>query len=129
MQPKDFDTWNGQKKQLHARSTRVYFHEREAWWCSLGVNVGFEEDGTGRNHDRPVVVLKGLSAQTALVVPLTTSPQKHPMRPAVGVVDGKEAHALLSQIRTVDTRRFLRKVGTIDKTLFAQLRKNVREFL
>ena len=24
----------------------VYFHEREIWFCYLGVNIGSEQDGT-----------------------------------------------------------------------------------
>ena len=41
MQPKDFDRWNEQKKKLHDGEREVLFHEREIWWCSLGVNIGF----------------------------------------------------------------------------------------
>ena len=34
---KDFDKWNELKKKLHVRDERILFHEREIWWCSLGV--------------------------------------------------------------------------------------------
>ena len=39
---KNFDEWNGQKKKVHNRDEQIIFHEREIWWCSLGVNVGVE---------------------------------------------------------------------------------------
>ena len=39
---KDFDGWNETKKQIHGRHDAPFYHERELWWCTLGVNVGFE---------------------------------------------------------------------------------------
>ena len=55
---KDFDGWNLSKKALHAREAKIYCHPREIWWCAFGVNIGFEQDGTGRNFDRPVAVIR-----------------------------------------------------------------------
>ncbi|MBU2219125.1 hypothetical protein KKG15_01365 [Patescibacteria group bacterium] len=43
MKEKDFDAWNIQKKKIHSRDEKILFHEREIWWCSLGVNIGFEQ--------------------------------------------------------------------------------------
>ncbi len=123
---KDFDGWNERKKDVHRDGTRKLYHEREVWWCSLGVNVGFEQDGAGEEFRRPVIVLKGLSRQTCLVIPLTTSSHIHPMRPSVGAVDGKAARALLSQIRVIDTKRLVRKVGYLDKNIFQNIQKAVR---
>ena len=49
---KDFDKWNELKKKLHVRQERLLFHEREIWWCSLGVNIGFEENGKNEKTNR-----------------------------------------------------------------------------
>ncbi len=59
---KDFDTWNNLKKGVNAGKGKLY-KERDIWWCSLGVNVGFEQDGTGNSYERPVVVLRGFVGQ------------------------------------------------------------------
>ncbi len=125
---KDFDGWNKQKKNINGRRG-PFCHAREVWWCALGVNVGFEQDGTDGDFRRPVLVLRVFSAQTALVVPLTTSASEHPFRLSVGIIDGKEAHALLSQVRVVDTKRLIRKVVRIEKHLFETIRKAVKESL
>ena len=58
---KDFDRWNINKKRLHSQNVLHFYHEREIWWCSLGVNIGFEQDGTGKNFDRPVIVVRGFN--------------------------------------------------------------------
>ncbi len=78
---------------------------REIWWCRLGVNVGTEQDGKGNWYVRPCIILRGFGADACLVAPLTTSPRKHSLRVPVGLIEGDEARANLSQIRVIDTRR------------------------
>lgn len=41
-------------------------------------------------------------------------------------IQGKKASAILSQIRVVDTRRLVEKIGFLDKEIFKQLRKTAR---
>ena len=126
---KDFDSWNKKKREIHQHTRAPFCHERELWWCALGVNIGFEQDGSEEEHNRPILVLKGLSSQTCLVIPLTTSPRVHPFRPSIGIVEGKKAHALLSQIRVIDTKRLIRKIGYLDKKIFQDIRKIAKDML
>lgn len=122
---KDFDKWNIEKKQANIERPRFYT-VREIWWCRLGVNIGNEQDGSGKLFLRPVVVVRGFGKDTCLVIPLTTSPHKHPLRIPVGKIQDKEAAAILSQIRVVDTRRLVEKVGFLNKEIFTQLRKTAK---
>ncbi len=73
---KDFDTWNIQKKEIHESGEGRFYRAREVWWCSLGINIGFEQDGTGKTSDRPVLILKPFSRHVCLIVPLTSSKKK-----------------------------------------------------
>ena len=125
---KDFDGWNKEKKITDSGKGRFY-HEREVWWCSLGVNVGHEQDGTGKEFRRPVLILKALSRQTCLVIPLSSVQHVHPMRMSVGVVGGREAQAILSQMRVVDTKRFISRMDILKKETFEEIRKAVRAML
>lgn len=118
---KDFDGWNLQKKQLHEKGAAPYYHQREVWWCSLGVNVGFEQDGTGEHYDRPVVVIRGFSPHVFFGVALTGRKKSGRFFTPVGTVDGREASAILSQVRLIDTRRLVRKIGTLDEGIFERL--------
>jgi hypothetical protein len=47
MYHKDLDRWNELKKKIdsYPADNVPYFHEREIWFCSIGHNVGFEQDG------------------------------------------------------------------------------------
>ena len=126
---KDFDNWNIKKKEIDSRSVAPFYHEREIWWCALGINVGFEQDGSDIEYRRPVLILKGLSKQTCLVIPLTTSTHTHKLRPSIGLVEDKEACALLSQMKVIDTKRLVRKIGNLDKNIFDEIRKTVKGML
>lgn len=126
---KDFSQWNTLKKNFHTVGKSKFYHAREIWWCALGVNVGSEQDGSGDEYRRPVLVLKGLGSDTCLVVPLTTSLRTHSFRIPICLVQGKEAHALLSQLRVVDTKRFVRKIGFLNKDSFEVIRKAARDML
>src|SRR5262249_4092314 len=56
---KDYDRWsehNEHKKKIHNSSERPFYHAGEICWCSVGINIGNELDGTGNEHDRPVLV-------------------------------------------------------------------------
>ena len=69
---KDFWKWHGKKENIHDEGHRVFFHEREIWFCHLGANIGFEEDGKGENFGRPVVVFRKFNNEVFWGVPLTT---------------------------------------------------------
>ena len=123
---KDFDSWNIKKKDVDARETGPFFKESEVWWCSLGVNVGFEQDGNGFDYDRPVVIVRAFSRSVCLVVPLTTSTKENQYHVSVGVIDEKNASAIISQIRLVDTRRLINRIAVIDDEIFEIIRKAIR---
>ena len=125
---KDFDGWNTIKKRTHAELPRLYTL-REIWWCRLGVNIGTEQDGRGEWYVRPCVILRGFGPDACLVAPLTTSMREHPLRVYVGDVEGREARANISQLRVIDTRRLERKIGFLEKDMFAGVRKAAKGLL
>lgn len=60
---KDFDVWNNKKKELNNAVFNSYVHAREIWWCSIGINVGDEEDGKNSMFERPVLIIKKFNQQ------------------------------------------------------------------
>ena len=93
------------------------------------MNVGFEQDGEGKEYQRPVLIFKGFSKDTCLIFPLTTSISKHKMRIPVGIVDKNEASVIISQPKLIDTKRLVEKVGFLDKEIFETIRKAVKDIL
>ena len=46
---KDYKNWHKLKSQIDSVGVEKFFHEQEIWWCSVGVNVGYEIDGKNTN--------------------------------------------------------------------------------
>lgn len=122
---KDFDTWNQEKKLIDAGKPKVFFHTREVWWCKLGINIGFEQDGKNSQFSRPVVILKTYSINAALVVPLTSKDKKGTYYFDLGKIGGRDAKAVLSQIRFIDKRRLMKKLDVVNKETFEKLRSAI----
>ena len=101
------------------------FHEREVWWCALGTNIGYEQDGSSELFTRPVVILSKFNLDACLIVPLTAKPKKGKYYFSVGDVSGRDAVAVLSQIRFVDRKRLAMKIATMDRDIFDALTKEV----
>jgi mRNA interferase MazF len=126
---KDFNLWNKNKQDIHYGSGNKFYHQREVWWCSLGVNIGFEQDGKGITQERPVLIIKGFNRYICIVVPLTTVIKDNPYYIPLGKICNKNSFAIISQIRLIDTKRLVNKIGIIDKKLFSSVRKAVKDIL
>ena len=126
---KDFDGWNEEKKTTHARKDMLLYRERDVRWCRLGINVGFEQDGTGMSHSRPVIIFKAFSRYVCLIIPLTTSTKQNPYHVSVGIIGNRPAFAIISQLRLVDTKRLDQKITILDKNIFEDIRKAVKAIL
>lgn len=125
---KNFDSWNKRKKEINELEPNFY-HEREIRWCSLGINVGFEQDGTDGTYRRPVLILKGFSRNVCLIVPLTTSKRKNLYHIHIGKVEGREAFVITSQIRLIDTKRLHDRLAIINENKFEEIRKTIRDLI
>jgi mRNA-degrading endonuclease toxin of MazEF toxin-antitoxin module len=126
---KPFDLWNEKKKVINSQDENKLYHEREVWWCYLGINIGYEQDGTGSIGERPVIIIRGFSKFVCLVIPLTTSIKKNPYHFDVGLVEDRQAFAILSQIKLIDTKRLINKMGYIDQDKFEAIKKAVKNII
>ncbi len=126
---KDFDTWNNQKKGTDTTGTNKWCNERDIWWCRLGLNVGFEQDGKGTDFSRPVLILRTFGIRTALIVPLTTSKKQDRYHVFVGEVLKGESSVIITQMRLVDTKRLDDKRGRVSVEQFEIIRKAIKDLL
>lgn len=125
---KDFDRWNKQKKEADALHERPMFREREVWWCSLGVNVGDEQDGKGQSFTRPVLVLKKFNRNIFMGVPLSTQLKDNPFYHRI-FFKGIEQSVLLSQLRILDVKRFRDKMGDLPSQEVEKIKEKLRKLV
>lgn len=99
------------------------FKEGDIWWCSIGMNVGVEIFGKGKYFARPVIIFKKFDAYSFLGIPLTTQPKTGTSYVSF-VYSNREQSAILSQIRTLDSRRLRDKIGSLPENSFEEIRKS-----
>ncbi len=126
---KDFKKWHEKKAVVDAAINRPFFHEQEIWWCALGVNVGFEQDGGGTDFLRPVVVFRKFNNEIFWGIPLTHTKKKTQYYFSFVVTGEGSSTAILSQLRLIDARRLSHKLGDITRKDFEALTKKFKALL
>jgi len=125
---KDFNGWIAKKKESHYRKTLPpMFKERDIWWVSVGVNVGFEEDGKNSNFVRPVLVLKKFNRELFLGVPLSTKLKDNKYYVPISIKQ-ETVSAMTSQIRVFSSKRIWNKLAELDEKDFIKIVGEVAKF-
>jgi len=128
---KNYQKWMPVKAEIHNDGNRpIGFKEGEIWWCSLGENIGFEEDGKSSRYTRPVLVYKVYSRQLFIAIPLSTTKNRGKYYFEFEF-NGKISVALLSQIRALDSSRLGNggKIGKITPKQMAGIRQGLLNIL
>lgn len=130
---KDYENWHKKKKILNEREDvdNIFFREKEVWWTALGVNIGFEQDGKGEEFRRPVLILKKYNKYLVLIVPLTTKIKKDNKYYVNCSIrnDTIPRMAIISQVRPIDTKRFIDKLGVADEDSFTKIKNAIKAML
>lgn len=126
---KDFDGWNDEKKKLDATPQAIFCHKREIWWCTLGVNIGFEQHSMSDDFSRPIVVIRCFTADMFWGVPLTTKVRDDvPFRVRIKVND-EQNDAMILQMRSYDRKRLRRKLGVVSKSDFKKITDLIKKVI
>jgi len=107
---KDFDSWNTLKKRLNSKTKDIFFKERDIFWASIGLNIGYEQDGKSDLFSRPVLIMKKYNKNIFLGIPLSSK------------IKDDEVTALLVQARLFDAKRLENKIGKISTDEFKLLK-------
>jgi mRNA-degrading endonuclease toxin of MazEF toxin-antitoxin module len=126
---KRFRAWNRLKVKINFNDNVPNgYKERDIWWVAIGHNVGVEEDGKGNMFNRPVIIIKGFSKYQFWGIPMSTTEKSGKYYHKV-VVNGKTSTALISQLRTFDTRRLISKYGMASKKDLDTIKRKVMELI
>lgn len=130
MNQKSYNVWTPIKSKLHNdNNIRPGFHEREVWYCHLGENIGFEQDGKEGTFLRPVVIVKKFNNEIFWAIPLTSAIKKGKYYFIVSLNGIKRSSAILSQIRLIDAKRLSHKIGNVPNGEFITLKKTFKDIM
>jgi mRNA interferase MazF len=125
---KDFDGWNIRKKIVDQTDvSKVFFREREIWWCRVGANIGYEQDGKGNWFKRPILIVRKFNEFAFIAIPLSTSNKNDEYHYRFSFIENVVSTALISQVKFTDSKRLDVKMGLCNEADFINIRKTVRE--
>ena len=125
---KDFDKWNNLKKSTELKLDNFGVHEREIWWTSFGLNIGVEIDGKNNDFERPALIIRKFNRQMVWVLPTTLQAKDERFHEKF-ILGNKEYFVAITQLRTISTKRFLRKIDMMSKEDFKRVNQRIIEFL
>ncbi len=125
---KNFDQWNNLKKELQNISKFKIFDKKEIWWCSLGINVGVEQNGKNKNFERPVLVFRKFNKDSFWALPLTSRDKTGKFYYQIEYKN-KKYSIILSQIRLVSSKRLLRRIRKIDNSDFYKIGRKLKKLV
>ena len=123
-----YDAWNNKKKALWVATPKVLFKEADIWWCSVGLNLGNESMGKGEAFSRPVLVLRKLSHESCIVLPLTTKPKIGTWYAQI-TLHNEPRWVMLHQIRMMHIKRFQRRLSALNQDDFSHVKQKLDALL
>lgn len=127
----DFDIWNELKKKIDGNQNQPdrFPKEGEVWICSLGRNVGFEQNGSGNNFSRPILIIKKFNNHMFWGVPLSTKQKIFNFYFNFTDPNNLKVSAILAQMRLISVKRLKRKLYNISQEQLYEIRQRLRSFL
>ena len=125
---KKFNQWNKIKQKLHKANKQIYFRKKEIWWCSLGINIGYEQDGKNNNFERPVLIIKKFNKNVLWILPLTKAEKINNKYYFQLNQNRENSFVILSQIRLISSNRLLRKMRKMRQNEFQQIKNKIKTF-
>jgi mRNA interferase MazF len=120
---KNYENWFRLKSKINNTSRITLFQEREIWWCSIGINIGYEIDGKNNLCERPVLAFKKYNSNQFLGLPLS-SVIKTGKYYSILQNHNTKSIVLLSQSRVLDSRRLIRKLTKLTTLEFKQVKSD-----
>ena len=126
---KDFDKWNELKKEVEYNYNNDFtFHNWEIWWTSIWLNIKSESCGKWEAFRRPVLILKRLSSEMFISIPLT-SKKKVWSWFCEYKIDWEINYVMLYQIKMMHRNRLQRKIWKISWDDFNEIKKRLKFLL
>jgi mRNA interferase MazF len=117
---KDFNRWSLKKQKL---DKRIYLP-----WCSVGINIGDEENGKDELFSRPVLIFKKFNENLFWGIPMSTKNKENKYYVQVNFKDNISS-IMISHLRLYDVKRLIVRIGTLHKVEYDKVINNIINLL
>jgi mRNA interferase MazF len=129
-----FDKWNDIKKKTNLMQFKLGIKPREIFWAKIGINIGDEEYGKGKEFVRPVVIIRQLTKDLFIGIPTTTAKKdNNDYFHNICYIDKTNkvinSTVMILQQRVFSKKRLLSKIGTVDKKEFEYIVEKLKRLI
>ena len=127
----DFDQWNELKKKIESEiiSPNKFPKGGEVWMSNVGRNIGFEQNGSGNNFSRPVLIIKKFNNHMFWAISLSTKQKNFDFYFNYIDPNNQKVSAILAQLKLISIKRLKRMMYEIPIELFDQIKQRLKSFL
>ena len=123
----NFKKWCFLKEKLNFKKSIIYAKHKEIWYVSLWKNIWYESNWKWQDFKRPVLILKRFWTMF-LVVSMTTKWKINNFYYKLNNnYFNKNSYIVLSQIKTIDSRRFIEKIWKISTNDFLDIKNKIKK--
>ncbi len=128
---KDFNRWNELKKTIDEKDSLPdnFPKEGEVWMSSVGVNIGYEQNGSEDNFSRPMLIIKKFNNHMFWAIPLSTKQKDFDFYFNFTGPNGQKVSAILAQMKLVSVKRLKRDIYIMPKELFEEIKEKLKSFI
>ena len=117
-----FNQWNEVKKKTEDNKRKLGIKPRDIFWAKIGQNIGSEEYGKNDNFARPVIIVRKLTHDLFIGIPLTSTIKDNDYFHSFEYTNKSNGltknSAMILQVRTFSIKRLMNKTGVISKENF-----------
>lgn len=92
-------------------------------------NIGNEQNGSGENFSRPVLIIKKFNNRMFWCVPLSTKQKRFDFYFNFTDPNGLKVSVILAQLKLTSIKRLKRKLYEIEPDLLVRMKEKLRGFL
>jgi mRNA interferase MazF len=126
-----FNKWNSLKKKIESNSGAInlFPKEGEIWMTMLGKNIGYEQNGSGDNFSRPVLIVKKFNNRMFWCVPLSTKQKEFDFYYNFTDLEGQKVSAILAQLKLISVKRLKRKMYDIGEVGLKGVKSKIKSLI
>ena len=96
---------------------------------SIGKNIGYEQNGSGDNFSRPLLVVKRFNNHMFWCIPLSTKQKKFDFYFNFTDPNNEKVSVILAQMKLVSVKRLKRKLYAIPPNTLVEIKEKLKKFL
>ena len=106
---------------------------REIFWVKIGQNLGSEQYGKDKDFTRPVIIIRKLTHDLFVGIPLTSSLKDNDYFHTFSYTNNTRGElnnsAMILQLRTFSIKRVLSKIGIVNKDDFDKIVEKTKRLI